>query len=71
MSEERALQILELQKENLNDTSLKEAYRRLVKTYHPDIIQGRGADQQTILKANEKLVQIYEAYNFLKSKGNR
>ena len=71
MSEERALQILELQKGNLNDTSLKEAYRRLVKTYHPDIIQGRGADQQTILKANEKLVQINEAYNFLKSKGNR
>ncbi len=52
--------------EEITEEKLKDIYRKLVKENHPDIIQGRGASQQDILKANEKLVQINEAYEILK-----
>ncbi len=50
-------------KEGATDEELKKAYRTLVKKYHPD--QYKGTDYEAT--ANEKLKQINEAYDMIKS----
>ncbi len=54
------LEILELQP-GATKTDLKAAYRRLSKKHHPDINKAAGAE--------EKFIEINEAYNFLKQAG--
>lgn len=66
LTKQEALEILELTEEELTEQKLKENYRKLVKQYHPDIIQGKGANQKDIMQANAKLAQINEAYHLLK-----
>ena len=61
----KAYEILEAS-ENLDDKELKKQYRKLVKQNHPDIITGRGADEQTIKQATIKLQEINEAYEAIK-----
>lgn len=48
---------------NATDEEVKQAYRKLVKKYHPD--QYKGTDYEAT--ANEKLKEINEAYDMIKS----
>jgi DnaJ like chaperone protein len=47
-------------------TTIKKAYRKLVKQNHPDIITGQGASQSIIEEATRKLQEINEAYELIK-----
>jgi len=47
-------------------TTIKKAYRKLVKQYHPDIVAGSGADRSIIEEATKKLQEINEAYELIK-----
>ncbi len=61
-----AYEILEASKDE-EFSSIKKKYRTMVRKYHPDIVTGQGADQSTIDKANEKLQEINEAYEIIKT----
>ena len=56
------LEILGL-KPGVSQAQVKQAYRKLVKTWHPD----RFADKQQKQQAEEKIKKINAAYNYLKS----
>lgn len=58
-----AYKILEITKEASND-ELKKAYRRMVKKYHPDKLQGLGKEH--VKGAEDKFLQIQNAYEKLK-----
>jgi len=45
---------------------VKKAYRKLVKEHHPDIVRGRGENDEAIEKANERLQDINAAYEQIK-----
>ena len=47
---------------------IKKKYRELVKKYHPDILMGKGADDEIIQEGTKKLQEINEAYESLKEK---
>ncbi len=49
-------------------SSVKKAYRKLVKKYHPDILMGQGKSQDEIQASNAKLQEINEAYELIKTK---
>lgn len=51
--------------ENADFNEIKAKYRELVKKYHPDILMGKGASEQTIQEATKKLQEINEAYEIL------
>lgn len=57
---------------NIDDdfSTIKKAYRKLVKENHPDIVAGSGASQSIIDQATAKLQEINEAYEFLKKEKN-
>ncbi len=58
---ENALKIFNLTPKSLNPKSLNQAYKRLVKKYHPDI-------SKDVDKKNEvELIKIYDAYKLLKN----
>ena len=61
----KAYEVLEAE-ETIDDKQLKKQYRSLVKQNHPDIITGKGADEQTIKQATIKLQEINEAYEVIK-----
>ncbi len=65
MDLKKAYETLEIN-ESVSNDELKKQYRKLVKQYHPDVITGQGADQNTIEKATEKLQNINEAYEIIK-----
>lgn len=46
--------------------AVKKRYRTLVREYHPDVLMGKGAQQDIIDQATEKLQQINEAYELIK-----
>ncbi len=48
-------------------SSIKEAYRKLSKKFHPDSIEGRGMDKEFVDFATEKMKAINEAYMKIKS----
>lgn len=60
---ESAYQILEVSKSDDNDT-IKKAYRRLVKTHHPDKLAHLG--EEHLKGAQEKFQKIQEAYDTIK-----
>ena len=62
-SSESAYKILEIEKSASND-ELKKAYRKMVKKYHPDKLQGFG--EEHLKGANEKFQSIQEAYDRIK-----
>ena len=70
LSLEKAYEILE-SKSSDDDNTIKKAYRKLVKQYHPDIMSGRGESQNIIDEATKKLQEINEAYELIKKdRGN-
>nr|WP_314442304.1 molecular chaperone DjiA [uncultured Campylobacter sp.] len=49
-------------------SEIKKKYRELVKKYHPDILMGKGADEEIIQESTKKLQEINEAYKILKER---
>lgn len=52
--------------ENDDLSTIKKAYRKLVKQYHPDVITASGASEDYIQEATQKIQKINEAYEFIK-----
>jgi len=54
---------------NLDDdfSSIKKAYRKLSKKFHPDSINGKGLDEEFVNYATEKMKEINEAYMKIKA----
>ena len=46
--------------------TIKKAYRKLVRKYHPDIIKAQGKDEAYLQEATEKTQEINEAYETIK-----
>ena len=61
----KACEILEVN-ENDDLGTIKKAYRKLVKKYHPDVITASGASEDYIQEATKKIQEINEAYELLK-----
>ncbi len=53
---------------NKNDdmTTIKKAYRKLVRQYHPDIIKSQGKSEEYIKEATAKTQEINQAYEMIK-----
>jgi DnaJ like chaperone protein len=62
---EKAYEIIGASSEDTND-EIKKKYRNLVRIHHPDIVTGRGGDEQSIEEATKKLQEINEAYEIIK-----
>lgn len=57
--------------ENATMSEIKKAYRKLVKEYHPDKLAADSVPPEYIEFANQKMIEINEAYEYLeKVKGN-
>ena len=52
--------------ENDSLENIKKKYRKIIKEYHPDTIQGKGLPDEFINFANKKLIDFNEAYNGIK-----
>lgn len=48
--------------------TIRMAYRRLVKKYHPDYLHGQGADDATVQEATRKIQEINAAYEQIKAR---
>jgi len=46
--------------------TIKKAYRKLVRQYHPDIIKAQGKDEAYLQEATRKTQEINEAYEIIK-----
>lgn len=46
--------------------SIKKAYRKLIKEYHPDIIKSQGKDEVYMQEATAKTQEINQAYEMIK-----
>ena len=46
--------------------TIKKAYRKLIKEYHPDIIKSQGRDDEYIKEATQKTQEINQAYEMIK-----
>jgi DnaJ like chaperone protein len=53
--------VLGVSPQDSND-AIKQAYRRLVREYHPDTIASKGLPEEFTKFANEKFREIQEAY---------
>ncbi len=53
---------------SVNDSfeTVRKAYRKLSREYHPDTIQGKGLSDSFIVFATEKMKEINEAYQMIK-----
>ncbi|WP_434637549.1 TerB family tellurite resistance protein [Sulfurimonas sp. NW7] len=47
-------------------SSIKKAYRKLVRQYHPDIIKSQGKSEEYIKEATAKTQEINQAYEMIK-----
>ena len=63
-SSESSYKILEITKSSTDD-EVKKAYRKMVKKYHPDKLQGLG--EEHLKGANEKFQSIQSAYEKIKN----
>jgi DnaJ like chaperone protein len=54
--------------ENDDMATIKKAYRKLIREYHPDIIKSQGKDEEYMKEATEKTQEINQAYELIKSK---
>jgi DnaJ like chaperone protein len=61
---DNAYKILEIEK-SVSNSQVKSAYRKMVKKYHPDKLQGLGKEH--LKGANEKFQSIQNAYEKIKS----
>jgi DnaJ like chaperone protein len=48
--------------------TIKKAYRKLVREFHPDIIKSQGKDESYMKEATEKTQEINQAYELIKEK---
>ena len=48
-------------------TTIKKAYRKLVREYHPDIIKSQGKDEAYMQEATAKTQEINQAYEMIKA----
>ena len=62
---EEAYKILGVQ-ESDDLTTIKKAYRKLVRKYHPDIIKSQGKDESYMQEATIKTQEINSAYEMIK-----
>ncbi len=46
--------------------TVRKAYRKLSREYHPDAIQGKGLSDSFVVFATEKMQEINEAYRIIK-----
>ncbi len=53
-------------KKNDTDASIKKAYRRLVREFHPDKLMGQGVPEDMIKIATERSQEIQVAYDLIK-----
>ena len=53
--------------ENASLSEIKKAYRKLVKEYHPDKIAAESMPEEYAQFANQKIIEINEAYEYLKN----
>jgi DnaJ like chaperone protein len=60
---ESAYKILEVEP-NCTDDDIKKAYRKMAMKYHPDKVRGLGEQHEKA--ANEKFIQVQEAYEQIK-----
>lgn len=60
-----AYQALGVSKDD-SDASIKKAYRRLVREYHPDKLMGQGLPEEMIKEATERSQEIQTAYDLIK-----
>lgn len=67
MSESDAYKLLEVD-ESASLAEIKKSYRKLVRKYHPDIMQAKGESEEYIKEATEKVQEINAAYELLKEK---
>ncbi|OQX59833.1 MAG: hypothetical protein B5M52_02150 [Helicobacteraceae bacterium 4484_230] len=51
--------------------SIKKKYRALVKKYHPDMMQAKGASEEYVRDATQKMQKINAAYEMIKEARNR
>ena len=51
-------------------TTIKKAYRKLVKQYHPDFMHGQGMNDSEIKSATEKMQEINAAFEEIKRRAN-
>lgn len=63
-------EVLDLQKGASFD-EVKKQYRNLVRKYHPDILMGKGANEEIINAGTKKLKEINEAYEILQKEFKR
>jgi DnaJ like chaperone protein len=49
-------------------STIKKAYRKLIREYHPDIIKSQGKDDSYMKEATAKTQEINQAYELIKSK---
>ncbi len=54
--------------ENDDMNTIKKAYRKLVRQYHPDIIKAQGKDEAYLEEATKKTQEINQAYEMIKKK---
>lgn len=52
--------------QNDNMDTIKKAYRKLVRQYHPDIIKSQGKSEEYIKEATAKTQEINQAYEMIK-----
>jgi len=64
MSEKKAYEILGVS-EGASLQEVKKAYRKLVRKYHPDIMQAKGESEAYIKEATAKVQEINAAYELL------
>ncbi len=70
MSSKEAYEVLGV-KESDDMSTVKKAYRNLVRQYHPDIISSQDKDETYIEKATAKTQEINQAYQVIKELKNR
>ncbi len=69
ISPKEAYEILGV-KESDNMDTIKKAYRKLIREYHPDIISSQNKDESYMEKATAKTQEINQAYQVIKDKKN-
>lgn len=62
-----AYKLLGVQESDDMDT-IKKAYRKLVREFHPDIIKSQGKDESYMKEATAKTQEINQAYEMIKEK---